>query len=417
MDFLIINAYSYHNAGDAAIMLSTRALLRDLGARRVRVSSRYADRESYRIHGVEPVEEILPYPERGVVAPAVRLLTLLLATVGALIVIALARFSSRAARLSAAVFARRALRLVDEDTVIAIAGGGYMYSSRRKVNLGLLQCLVSIRLGRALGAGTVMLPQSIGPIHRPFDAWLIRWSLRGTTPVARELVSVEASTTPLRLPALTVVPDVAFYGSICETSHQEARRASQVARIVVMDWSWSSSVSSGAFDDYKHRVAEFADRLATRGWTVVLGGHSSLPDHGQDDIAIAREIAQLMTSPAAIDADTSVAHLETAYRSVGIVIGTRLHSCIMALTQGTPAVALAYQEKSRGVLKVAGLSALVQDVDSISVSALVDLVDLAMQSDPAARAKEAKATIHRYYSAALEGRISLAAHPAVTVGA
>jgi len=77
-------------------------------------------------------------------------------------------------------------------------------------------------------------------------------------------------------------------------------------------------------------------------------------------------------------------------RSV-MLIGTRLHSVILALRYGTPAVALFYEHKSEGVLKQLGLgdwSVRLKDVDSESTGDLVKQI-IATEIESAARVGQA----------------------------
>ena len=63
---VIVNAYSYRNAGDAAIMISTAKLLRDLGFSSVSLSTRYMeDAEDYRKWDVEVIPPLVKFAVRG----------------------------------------------------------------------------------------------------------------------------------------------------------------------------------------------------------------------------------------------------------------------------------------------------------------------------------------------------------------
>ena len=130
---LIINAYSYRNAGDAAIMIATRRLLNDLGATSVAVSSRYGDGASYRRHGMKVVPALICFPTRGdpTKGELKRLVQVSLGIVRALIVIGIGVISPSAGRRSARLCTPQAYRITRHADCVAIAGGGYMYSSKR----------------------------------------------------------------------------------------------------------------------------------------------------------------------------------------------------------------------------------------------------------------------------------------------
>lgn len=361
---LIINSYSFRNAGDAAIMLATKQLLESEGAASVTLSSRYDDSSEYSRFGLRVVPEIVPFPAEG--ARIGRAMRALYGLAASLIVVAGSSLSRGVARTFARVLLPRTSRILQRTDTVVVAGGGYMYSSKRRLNLSLYQSLVSIRLGHALTGSTLMMPQSIGPVTRPFDRALIRWSLRHTTVVVREKLSLAASTVPMQMTAQEI-DDVAFFYAASTTTDA----VGDVCRIVAMDWRWSTSVKQGAFEEYVRRVADIAARVHDLGLRVVLGGHSSLPEHEQDDIVVAKMISERLSFPHDVDEVTDVEHLYEEYARSRVVVGTRLHACIMAISVGTPAISLQYQEKSRGVLRRLGLDRYVHRVDELDVDDVV----------------------------------------------
>jgi len=196
-----------------------------------------------------------------------------------------------------------------------------------------------------------MMPSSVGPLS-PLDARLFHLAIGDLQIVQRE----EISSRGLALVGsrkTILCPDIALYGlDLRDGGRRQYGEGS--ARIVVMDWTWSQSVSSDAFQRYLSELVVVCDGLARSGRRVVVGGHSFLPEHGQDDIAIARIVAERCTERVEVDSDTDVSHLLSEYQAAAFVLGTRLHSCLMAISVGTPAVGLAYQEKTWGVAKGLG---------------------------------------------------------------
>lgn len=345
-------------------MLATKQLLEDQGAASVTLSSRYDDRLEYRAHGVNVVAEIVPFPAVG--TRFVRTVRLVLGMFASVTVIAASQLGRRVGRAALRVLMPHVFRILKDVDTVVIAGGGYMYSSKRRLNFSLYQSLVSIRLGHAAVGATLMMPQSIGPVTREIDRRLIEWSLKYTTPVVRERLSLAASA---RMPRLNAreVDDVAFYRQSSGSSAQ----VREVCRIVVMDWRWSTSSDDAAFEAYVQALVDVATGVHALGLEVVLGGHSSIPEHKQDDLLVARLISARLRVPHLVDTNTDVAHLYQAYAATRVVIGTRLHACIMAVSVGTPAISLQYQEKSSGVLGRLGMQDLVHRVDAIDSALLI----------------------------------------------
>jgi colanic acid/amylovoran biosynthesis protein len=357
---VIVNSYSFKNAGDAAIMLATRDLLMDLGATEVIISTRYDDVDNYARHGVSVEPELIPFPSRGGKGRGARLVQLSLGLAAACVVIAASRVSRRIALSTASVLLPQASKVVKGLETVVIAGGGYMYSSKRRLNFSLWHSLATVRLAQALLPRTIMMPQSIGPITKRTDANLIVWALRNTEVVVRERVSLTASKVEPRLSRVRLVDDIAFYQRSQKMDLAPAY-GDRPVRLVVMDWRWSTSVDAASFDNYVANVARLARSLSSLGIEVVVGGHSAIPEHDQDDIAVAQLVVAEAGGGVHLDRNCDVAHLYEEYARSAVVVGTRLHACIMALSVGVPAIALAYQEKSRGVMEGVGLEHLVFD--------------------------------------------------------
>lgn len=398
---MLINAYSFRNAGDAAIMIATANLARDLGAEAVTISSRYDDGEEYSRFGIDLIPELITFPSRGAGSTASRLLRFSASALAAMIVIGANGVSQQLGRKLLRTVMRGAAKSLSEFDSLVIAGGGYMYSSKRALNLSLLHSLISVRLAQVALPTTLMMPQSIGPVRRRFDAGAIDWALKHTSVVVRERDSIEASSHPPKAGACaTQIPDVAFYLPV----EAKPLLSTKTIRLVVMDWRWSSSVDPQAWSNYTRGFAHVADALTDSGYSVIIGGHSSLPEHDQDDIAVANEIASLCTSPVEVDQDCDVEHLVEEYGRAALVIGTRLHSCIMAISQGTPAVAIAYQEKSLGVMKSSGLADYVFRVDDLDAELVLATARAALEASPerwSAVSNALRAEIRAAYAAQL----------------
>lgn len=378
---ILVNAYSYHNAGDAAIMIASEQLVKDLGAESVVLSSRYADSDSYASHGIEVVPEILKFPARGDLGSVSRVAIFLWAAARGVLVVGASKLSRRFGANAARVLLPTAARMLARFETLVIAGGGYMYSSRRFLNMSLWHSLLTIRVAQAMVGGTVMMPQSIGPVRRQLDASLIDWALRNTTVVVREKVSFSKSTALPRVAARAKeIHDVAFYLSDASLDRPQPVDK-RLVRVVVMDWRWSTSVREDAFNGYVRELARFIDDLQENGYAVEVGGHSVIPEHAQDDVEIARLVASACNRPPVVDENCDVQHLLNRYRSSALVVGTRLHACIMSISQGTPAIALAYQEKTTGVMTSLGLGDFVFEADSLNAAYLMRSVANALSDE------------------------------------
>jgi colanic acid/amylovoran biosynthesis protein len=379
---LIINAYSAKNAGDAAIVLATAALLKSRGIGQVANATRYYadDRPFYESRDITVTPPIVPLPERGLLGDAARLQRFAIGLAAAGIITSIYRIRPSSGRRLAIKARLLGLVAAMDASCIVICGGGYMYSSRRRVNLSLVHSLVTILLSSFLGKPLVMMPQSVGPLSKRFDRWLTRLTLRRVEPiVARDSDAVKEveSIFVRRANTVTLCPDIAFHGWDAIRRHPTPRGIGRTAiGIVVMDWTWARQVDSElALGHYIRKIADTTTMLSRQGFKVNLLGHSRLPEHDQDDLAVANQVVKAVTHtggepPAVIDLDSDPERLSNFFADLLAIVGTRLHSCILSMVSGTPAIALAYQPKSLGTYELLGLGELCFDVEHFTAEQL-----------------------------------------------
>ena len=73
-----------------------------------------------------------------------------------------------------------------------------------------------------------------------------------------------------------------------------------------------------------------------------------------------------------------------------VFVGARMHACIAALSQGIPAIGIAYSRKFAGVFETFGVEALVFDTALGSVDDLLTLVDMAVDRNAGLRTTTAR---------------------------
>lgn len=387
MRYLIINSFSARNAGDAAIVLATAALLRENGGATIRSATRYfeGDREYYAPHGIEVVPPLVPFAPRPVDGlGAQRVFALLVGTLAAFVIVCLSRFTSAGARRIARFLGLEGLvELLSADRVI-LCGGGYLFSARRALNLTLVHATVSTKLAELAGKAPLMMPQSVGPLPRRLDRALVSWAFSKIRPfVVRDEFAREEAVNVMsrRAGGIEVCPDIAFAGwpssryvGPGKTWKASVRRVG----IVPMDWTWARTVDRDrALDAYITKLAAVVRKLSHRGFELHLYGHSRIAEMDQDDIAVAQRIAERGGADANVHLNLTgagdVTELREHFRSVAVVVGTRLHSCIIAMSAGTPAIGLAYQPKSLGTFRLLGLEGHCLDVESFEADRVAQL--------------------------------------------
>lgn len=114
-------------------------------------------------------------------------------------------------------------------------------------------------------------------------------------------------------------------------------------------------ISGGAISRIRNAVARVADHLSGLGYEVVF-----IPMHRDprdDDLEEIRKITGLMRSRAArvVGADLTPGESMAVLGCMTLVFGLRLHSLILAASQGVPVVGVDYDRKIRGFMELAGV--------------------------------------------------------------
>lgn len=413
--YLIVNAYSAKNVGDAAINLATAALLRKGGPARIEISGRHhrRDRQFYARYGIEAVPPAIPFAPPGDGSVLSRGWEFAAGSIWATILLIPLGAGLRAVSRSLARWSGSAglLELLAADVVV-LAGGGYLFSARRKFNASLLHSLAILWLASVTHRRLVMMPQSIGPLDGWFDRWLVKKTLGRVTPiVVRETTSFAEVVELLHPNDVRLCPDVTLYGWVAPVT--ATPRTGQRARIgvVVMDWTWARGATQQGLERYMRELATLIADLKRAGIDAVLLGGSKLPELGQDDMVVAERIATLVlaetgNAPELVelsDPETFQSLLST----LDLVVGTRLHSCLLAFASGVPAIGLGYQPKTRGTFELLGMDEVHHDVESFTASAVgrqvfAILASHSEWSDRVRRAaQQARGQIEAFYSGLL----------------
>lgn len=233
-----------------------------------------------------------------------------------------------------------------------------IYGVRRLVQMSVMAEFV-----RLCGVPLVMGPQTIGPFTGRGARLLAAWSLRRARAVlARDTTSALAAA-ELHRPVDATTTDVVF---ALPAPPAEGKRD------VVLNPSgllWATS-AHGDPNRYRACMRTIIEGLLARGRQVSLlahvlhGADSANPDDDEPAVAaLAEEYGLEQVIP------RDLTHARALLGGANLVIGSRMHACLNAISVGTPAVPLAYSRKFAPLLGALGLT---------------DVVDLRADEDPAA---------------------------------
>jgi polysaccharide pyruvyl transferase WcaK-like protein len=262
--------------------------------------------------------------------------------------------------------------LADADVVVA-KGGSYLHS------LGgfgeviyLWRMLYPLRIAHAYRRRTVLLGVSFGEHYSVLTRVMLRTALRSRGQVyAREPRSLALARSELGVADrdLKLIPDVAFLTA----NKTPGRPSGDELRVgVTVRYSRFPDASPApALERYKQALDH------------VLGGLLQADPRVRvifipqvlEDIQLARDIAAALECSdrvEAIDADLSLEELLALYAGLDVLIGTRLHSIILAAVTGVPFVHIVVEpSKSYGTLEMLGMESAGVPYDGITDSALM----------------------------------------------
>ncbi|WP_375426025.1 polysaccharide pyruvyl transferase family protein [uncultured Friedmanniella sp.] len=241
----------------------------------------------------------------------------------------------------------------------------------------------------------VMTPQTIGPFSGRRAKLIARRNLHTATLVmARDQTSAEHSRA-LGRPVDHLTTDVVF----ALPAPERVVTRDVVFNVSGLLWEPSPHVDHLA---YRKTVTDLYARLVAAGRTVTLLAHVLDSPVADNDVPAIRSFASSLDTEPEILVPTSLTDVREMVASAAVVIGSRMHACLNALSVGTPAIALAYSRKFAPLLADIGWS---RSIDLRTAPDPVDEVEAALaggtlDEECAATLAQARGTI-----AGAEGRL------------
>jgi colanic acid/amylovoran biosynthesis protein len=263
--------------------------------------------------------------------------------------------------------------------LVAVIGGGHLYA-RHALNIAFLWLWCSLAFALALGKPLIFLPQSFGPLPGRLQRSLLRLVLnRSTLIAAREYQSLHFLSSIGVRQRVLVLPDLAF--AMHNAGHAELALQSAPGPLIgltLMDWG-GQNASFQHQSKYELAVVALIEHLQQQyAASILLFAQCTGPTPDQDDRRIARRIAAALHNPASItvvDAVLSPGELQAAYSQLDLLVATRMHSAIFALTTNTPVLLVSYLHKSVGLMGLLGLNRYVLDIATIDAEHLCTRFD------------------------------------------
>jgi len=277
---------------------------------------------------------------------------------------------------------------VSADLVVSCPGN-FLYSSG-KLGLTLFINLYSIIFALFLGKPIYMMPQTIGPLNYLWERKLVRWVLSKMRIVmVRDVISKQLlKQIGLQHPRCHLLPDIAFVyprqppslgEKLLEEYGADIKSARPLLGVTLINWG-AQNQRFATQATYEHAVAQTIRSFIDyhRG-TAVLFAQVQGPTINDDDRIparhVANQLADLGNQVIFIERKVTQDELKSAYSLMDFFLGSRLHSNIFALSELVPVVAIQYQYKTAGVMRMLNLDEWVIDIESVTPPKLADLLE------------------------------------------
>lgn len=258
------------------------------------------------------------------------------------------------------------------DAVVFVPGGYFLTPQHRHVYW--LRHVSSLLIAHLLGKPVILYACSLGPFAGAHNRWLARKTLNmADVIILREKISSKIiSELGVRSPRIYETVDAAFLLRGCD--HERA--AVLFEKHIVGSDGLRIGLSVRPYDfpgdrnpEQKKRgyvgcMAQLVDfAIENHGASVYF-----MPQGGANDLSISRDIAALSRHQediTVIDEDLSPQELKTLYGFMDVFVGVRMHANIFALSSQVPVLAVAYEPKTLGIMTMLGLEEFVVDIRSV----------------------------------------------------
>ena len=288
----------------------------------------------------------------------------------------------------------------EPDLGALLDASGFAYTDQFDLQRHLVAADLAERC-RAAGKPYVLLPQAFGPFTEPQRrAAFVRLANAATLVFARERVSFEhVLASGCRTDHVSLSPDFTCLldGELPEGFDTPERQA-----LVVPSMKLLTETGPEVRDAYVPFMAGAVEVLRDRGLDVRILVH----ELGDD--AVVDQVQAALAEPAPVIRHRSALHLKGVIGAAEVVVGSRFHALVSALSQGVPAIGVGWSHKyemlfddygcrERVVDPAIGRDGLASHVDALTGPGHAELVEtlLAAAAEERTRAHAMWASVRR----------------------
>lgn len=133
------------------------------------------------------------------------------------------------------------------------------------------------------------------------------------------------------------------------------------------------------YNNYLEVLAQIADYIIEKWDAYIIFFPQIMVPQKKDDTLVHPKILEKIQHKSQVKiltADYTPEELQGMYGCMELLLGTRFHSCILALSQAVPTIAIEYSgHKSTGIMKLLGLEEHVYKIETLNTAELIAEVE------------------------------------------
>lgn len=374
MKITITNAYTWNNKGDAGILLGLIQTLKKIYGNNLEITilslTPDLDKKQYLKDPVikNVYSNILnPRPYTHTTIGKIKAVLKLIFQAIRL------SFITRC-NLNKAIKQYPSIESLSKSDLIIVCGGGFLGGKKLDSLLHVFQMHINTLFNKPL----VIAGTSIEPFGNPIISHKTRKVIKKYDHViAREEITERCLQTILNPKQFSMAPDLAFMlddEPYVNTVIKDMRKKyTKLIGITVRNWHNTN------MKNYIRAIIKTIDHYAAHNIGFVFV--PQVIDPNGNDTKIALTIKHALKNPetlAIIDENLSPSQIKGLIKNFDYFVGTRMHSNIFATSLAIPTVAIAYEQKTNGIMSMLELDQYVLNINAISSRKLIEKIDLMM---------------------------------------
>ncbi|NGY85884.1 polysaccharide pyruvyl transferase [Bacillus megaterium] len=273
-----------------------------------------------------------------------------------------------------------------EADIVVSCGGGFLYSHPKyHIEASLIMHLAQIYFATKLDKEVITYSQSIGPFRSSLSKKIANFVLKKVKNITiREDLS-RTFLNDIGISNSIIVGDSAFSMIADDIETKELIDLDQQkfnVGVTVRQWRFPGHENvDQLYSNYIEAVAKSIEHLVKNyNANVYLVPQVTGPTPIEDDRISNSNVWEKLSdgikgSVIMLDNDFTPQELKAIYSKFNIFIGTRMHSNIFSLSSHVPTVAIAYEPKTTGIMKMLSLSDYVLDINEITTQDMLNTID------------------------------------------